>query len=189
MNKLIKINEQHYVVCDDSEIKEGDWYYDFTDKEGSLPIYQRSQCPKFYSGCKKITHSTQPLEHGTEPFADGVQYVKVFDKIKPLPLSEVEEAIYGYKNKFLKFFKNELNYKNYWKPLIEDNPQLIEAHKELVKDKLFTVEDMKLFAAELIGRYKSGKIQEFEDVQDIIESYLPKTEWDIEFIDGKIKLI
>lgn len=25
MNKLIKITESHYIICDDSEIKEGDY--------------------------------------------------------------------------------------------------------------------------------------------------------------------
>lgn len=189
MKKLIKLSETHYIVVDDSEIKKDDWVYDFVDKEifcvDSINevsgIVRSSSHTTVLDGCKKITHSTQPLESKFSSI--------IYRGYYHISLSEVEEAIYGYKNKFLKFFKNEPNYKNYWKPLIEDNPQLIEVHKELVKDKVFTIEDMKLFAAELIGRYKSGKIQEFEDVQDIIESYLPKIEWECCISDGKIKLI
>ena len=30
--KLIKINTDHYVVVDDSEIQEGDWYIDDTNR-------------------------------------------------------------------------------------------------------------------------------------------------------------
>lgn len=37
MNELIKINEQHYVICDDSEINEGDYVYRSLTKKD---IYQ-----------------------------------------------------------------------------------------------------------------------------------------------------
>ena len=98
MKKLIKLSDSHYVVVDDSEIKEGDWYYDENDKESLLPIYKRSQDPKFYKGCKKITHSTEPLEVLTAlpNYGNGEVTQFGFNKIKPISLSEVEEAINGY---------------------------------------------------------------------------------------------
>lgn len=27
MNKLIKVSDDHYIIVDDSEIKEGDWFW------------------------------------------------------------------------------------------------------------------------------------------------------------------
>lgn len=66
--QLIHI-DNYLIAVDDSEIKEGDWYFDSTDKKGLLPIYQRSQDPKFYSGCKKITHH---LPLNGSPTLEGV---------------------------------------------------------------------------------------------------------------------
>lgn len=68
--KLIKLSETHYIIVDDSEIKEGDWVYDNVDKEvfrvDSLNnisgIVRSSYHTTVLDGCKKITHSTQQLE-------------------------------------------------------------------------------------------------------------------------------
>ena len=49
---------QNIYITSDEEIKEGDWYYDTKDLESLVPIYQRSQNLKFYSGCKKIILTT-----------------------------------------------------------------------------------------------------------------------------------
>jgi hypothetical protein len=51
-HNLIK-TENYLLVVDDSEIKEGDWYFDTTDKKALNPIYQRIQFSG-YQGCKKI---------------------------------------------------------------------------------------------------------------------------------------
>ena len=75
--KLIKINTDHYVVVDDSQIKDGDWYYDF--------IYNKIDKCNLYIGkhdtCKKITHSTQPL---------GISWQQ---EVIELSLQEVKELI------------------------------------------------------------------------------------------------
>lgn len=67
--KLIKITEDHYVVVDDLEIKEHDYYLftwgggqdiqrfskeQYADRENHKHLYANAY--------KKITHSTQPLE-------------------------------------------------------------------------------------------------------------------------------
>lgn len=89
--KLIKLSETHYIVVDDSEIREGDWFVNlFLTKTGIGPYIVKSvkkinDEPYFtyvssndlYHLKKhmlKITHSTQPLEG-----------------VKPLSLSEVKE--------------------------------------------------------------------------------------------------
>lgn len=47
--------ENYLLVVDDSEIKEGNWYFDSTDKAALNPIYKRSQdLIEEYYGCKKI---------------------------------------------------------------------------------------------------------------------------------------
>ena len=62
MQKLIKLNDQHYIIVDDSVIKEGDYYIDDTNT-----IRQSVTSDKDYwssrADYKKITHSTEPLEY------------------------------------------------------------------------------------------------------------------------------
>lgn len=69
MNKLIKINEEHYIIVDNSKINKNDWYYSSfsnvilkaTEVKNDRIYFNNFECspPEF---CKKITHSTQPLE-------------------------------------------------------------------------------------------------------------------------------
>ena len=81
---LIKLSDTHYIVVDDSEIKEGDWYYDF--------IYNKIDKCNLYIGkhntCKKVTHSTQPLEEGIT--IHNIEH-KRWVYIKYIDLLEVKE--------------------------------------------------------------------------------------------------
>ena len=69
LSPIGNVNRNIYITSDE-EIKEGEWYYDTKDFESLFPIYQRSQDPKFYSGCKKIILTTDP-----DLIADGVQAI------------------------------------------------------------------------------------------------------------------
>jgi hypothetical protein len=56
MKKMIKLSDTHYIVVDDSEIKEGDWC-----------VYKTGEIIQYLvklntDNLRKITHSTQPLE-------------------------------------------------------------------------------------------------------------------------------
>ena len=107
--KLINIKDDHYVVVDDSEIKEGDWCL-YKNKFGGQFIcqaYVYERTLMFDDGsfnrslgegitpqkdeCKKITHSTQPIE----TFNWMGNSEKGYDTIKPLSLQEIKELI-GY---------------------------------------------------------------------------------------------
>jgi hypothetical protein len=200
MQKLIKINKSHYIVVDDSEIKEGDKFYCTTNKViftahtiEYLEKYNKLEDSNhnFYVNskyAKKITHSTQPLENIN--FVDEAES-KIIPKIKPLSLSEVEEAINGYSiyQKALDFTitsKSKI-YIDDEKTHNEVVESLISFHKELVKDKLFTVEDMLGFYEYFI--YKSGTNSIYEALKQYIQSLLPQTEWDVTFDEqGKISL-
>lgn len=92
-DELLKLSYNHYIVVDDSEIKEGDYYW---NKNISNEIQYKKEKGILFHHCKKITYSTQPLERDYSQATYGIQYVEVFDKIKPISLSEVEELIHGY---------------------------------------------------------------------------------------------
>ena len=156
--KLIKINEEHYIIVDSSDIKEGDFMYDIDGDIGIAIGKDKSQ----WEGNMKITHSTQPI--------DGDEVGACFTKIKQLSLLEVEELLFGY-------------------------------IVEISKDKLFTLEDMKKLFGRTIENAPSGEShtrmisdKEYRHfVMDqlfnkMIEPLLPKTEWEVEYIDDKLTL-
>jgi hypothetical protein len=209
MQKIIKLSDTHYIVVDDSEMKVGDLNIPSdcskiadisTTAEEDLEIVNRRG-----NGYLKITHSTQPLEQyygatdGTIPF--------VYHKIKPLSLQQVEEAIYG--------FNLEKDAYDLYPEVLDNDDGRVElydvnktvrdayirgfnAHKELVKDKLFTVEDMKNLMHDSIifsenarnlslGEYALAN-KEWWDKK--IQSLLPKNEWECTIDEqGKITLI
>jgi hypothetical protein len=189
MNKLLKLSETHYIVVDDSEIKEGDKFYCITNKViftahtiEYLEEYNKLEDSNhnFYVNSKyaqKITHSTQPELLGTG----------WMQSVLPLFLSEVEEAIYGYSvdkmaDKLISCSDNidSQLIKEVWKGGFK-------AHKELVKDKLFTIDDMKLC---YMQGWNQGRENRSTEMSNYIQSRLPKTEWECTINEqGKIKLI
>ena len=203
--KLIKLSETHYIVVDDSEIKESDFAL-------NVKIKRLNQARFMFDStdCKKITHSTQPLEF------HEYNNCYFFNDIKKISLLEVEEVIYGYSVE--KMAEKEF-------PLLdeswcrtgathEENLQLLghrrtyikgfNACKELVKDKLFTIEDIFNYSqmiCEKLPELKKLQTSQADDygnnldvilkIQDeFIQSLLRKTEWEVEFDEqGKLKLI
>ena len=193
---LIKINEQHYIVIDDSEIKENDFiYYICTGTSLNPPksgIYKVKKITdkiiQFYNNkgvvdkhsCKKITHSTQPD--------------KGMENVTFISLSEVEEAINGCSldNKIAKHL--EKNHIEASSKRVQVVKSLVE---ELVKDKLFTVEDMRkeLTTLALEIATEDGELSScspsliYSWVENKIQSLLPKTEWECCISDGKLVLL
>ena len=174
MNKLIKINN-HYYVIDDSEIKESDNYLWLNNNqickaEGMLMTINNHVKNKHIV---RITHSTQK----------GIG--------EQLNLNDIEELVNGYSVENLAESSN--GYALYGKPLGEKYLAFkegflsgFEKQKELSKDKLFTDEqlfDLLDFAANNKGLFKGEILKKFK------QSLLPKTEWNIEFQNGKIILV
>jgi hypothetical protein len=187
MQKLIKINEDHYIVVDDAEIEKGDFVY--CSREGFEPILQQEVNPEGVNKdtCMlKITHSTQPLE--------GDDFTSWFDYIKPLSLSEVEEAINGYSvekmawDEIQKITQEKSEALSVLPYIGNGYIRGFNAYKELVKDKLLiTDKDLFnfLYFAKTHSQYSDKAI-----VDEFIKSLLPKTEWEVTFDEqGKLKLI
>lgn len=174
--KLIKLSDTHYIIVDDSEIKLNDWVYSMDGVHQWFGLVLKTEpLPK------KITHSTQPL------------YKNDFWAIKELKLSEVEEAIYGYSiyQKALDFAVTSKIYIDDEKTHDEVAESLISFHKELVKDKLFTIQDMqKCYEDGFASRGTDSPVKDFQLYafeEGILHS---ETEWDVTFDEqGKIKLV
>lgn len=213
--KLIKLSDTHYVIVDDSEIKEGDWFIVLSGSGYSVYSIHKAKYESDGSKnwnddhCKKITHSTQPLE--------GHDYLWR-PLVKSLSLSEIEEAINGYsvekmRHDYLNSEKIKTNKKWNTKQYFDYDLRGIDlkgrdeflykklllklysetgagymdgfkAHQELVKDKMFTLEDMEEAFNEGVS-YGIDKGVPFEKYK---KKLLPKTEWNVTF-DEQGKLI
>ena len=165
-----KLSEEHYIIVDDSEIKQGDWVV------GCTRTVVQCMYPEnvHHRDVKKITHSTQPESLG----------IGWMQSVQPLLLSEVKEllGVLDVEKKSYAFIKEiggtreqRLAYIDGYREALEDN-----------KEKKYTEEDMR--KAYYQG-HKSGLGSEngltFEHT---IQSLQPKTEWEVEFVDGKLKL-
>ena len=179
--KLIKLNTDHYIIVDDSKIQEGDWLYSFdnglivqANKGSADTINSKSLNGKGYG---KITHSTQPESLG----------MGWMQSVLPLLLSEVKELIGEVDvekmievefNKFQK--ENPIIPNSYFNPfklgVLKGYNQALEDNKE----KKYTDEDV----IRIVEKSReTGLTAEY-----LMMTLQPKTEWEVEFVDGKLKL-
>lgn len=182
--KLIKLSYDHYIVVDDSEIKEGDSCYDYYTKsiQQSIPNVNDGNAEEYF---KKITHSTNPLGFLQEKGFTTSNLKPDWSNVKELSLSEVEESINGYSvEKISQEHNKNISWGTVNKYSYQKQFELgFKAHQELVNDKLFTIEDMR--EAFFDVEYPHSEI----DFQHLLARRGLKTVWDIEIDEqGKIKL-
>jgi peptide methionine sulfoxide reductase MsrA len=175
---LIKLSGQHYIIVDDSEIKKGDWIYKTNEPHKNAISISTGGAP---DGWKRISKS----------------FGASMGSLEKSPLSEVKEAIYGYSVEKManeKYHRTPEEYNEDLNLLCAGYSDGFVAAMELVKDKLFTVEDMiNAFISgtnsganyESIINCSSGDLEEAEnfakcEFEDFKKSLQPKTEWDIE---------
>lgn len=168
MQKLINITDDHYVVVDDSKIEVDDWYVDDAKQIRKSVVsdeahWQHRQYNREYM---KITHSTRP-------FGGSATAISLYE-VKEL-IGEVD----------LEILAANLANPNVCKTTnwIEGYNQALEDNKE----KKYTEEDLKFMFE--VGYRKNNLIEStFEDAVKFIQSLQPKTEWEVEMVDGKLKL-
>ena len=177
--KLIKMSDTHYIIVDDSQINIGDIVAEklLTGRYELFEIHTLNDIDKQTQ--KKVTHSTQ-LDKG-------------MGNVTFISLSEVEELVNGYsveKMANLHAVKSGCQYREDLVRISKAYQKGFNNHKELVKDKLFTIKDMENMFI-LGGKYKIQNPDKFlEKMKEIIQSILPKNEWEVEFDEqGKLRLL
>lgn len=179
---LIKITDDHYVVVDDSEIKEGDYYF----SKISDNVFRRSNGGHWIENYdkkmyQKITHSTQPNK--------GMENVTF---ISPREVKELIGDVDVYKKareeheQVLKRGGSEYA-AGYYEGLIDGYNQSLEDNKE----KKYIEDDLR--KAYMYGdnyhKHTVGNAQKYT-FESLIQSLQPKTEWEVTFDkQGKLKLI
>lgn len=184
--ELIKINPDHYIIVDDLEIKIGDLVYVYCSEIEAEEIHQvagyyneqfifadGSQIHLHY--CHKITHSTKPLEDVTvlvRPDGSDVSET-IFDKVKEISLSKVKKIIgeVDMEELELKYHKKLMERREIAKNF---RGQVAGNHPDM-----FTSREM----LSMMEGFTDGYTQALEDTKN------KKTHWEVEFIDGELKLI
>lgn len=196
---LIKLNKDkdkdHYIIVDDSEMLPDVFIYDFLQKEIKRHSGNYDHIEYINKNCKKITHSTKPLEPSIR--SDKHDNPPEFVLIKPLNLSYCREIDLGYsvelniKNRISEFSKIAIETKeHFWTGKcagLGEALQIFRIHKELIKDKLFTVEDMEKAYTHGVA---VGNVEVKPDFDEYIQTLLPPTQWKVNFNkQGKLELI
>jgi len=188
-----KLSEEHYIIVDDSEIKIGDIVAEklLTGDYELFTIHTLNDIDK--STQKKITYSTQPESLG----------MGWMQSIQPLFLSEVKELLgvvdvekkakEYYQKNLLSPYHGDTTKQDYIDIAVFFYNQALEDNKE----KKYTEEDLrkifihgKQLGLTIAGSIRNGGDKPNQDMwfNESIESLQPKTEWEVEFVDGKLKL-
>ena len=169
--KMIKLTEKHYILVDDK--------FDPIGSDGKY-VHKSGRIWQWDSGMAYVSNNPpQPITHSTQPEFLGTGWMQ---SVLPLLLSEVKELIgeVNVKNKandILKGFvitKDERKYFEFgYNQALEDN-----------KDKKYTEEDMK-YMFECGRNYQNNAEITFKVSMEYIQ---PKTEWEVEIVNNKLKL-
>jgi len=206
--ELIKINTDYYIIVDDSKIKIDDFYIDDSNTVRCAITEVESYWThrKHY---KKVTHSTKPLEDVTvlvRPDGSDVSET-IFDKVKGISLPEVkkitgevdmEELELKYHQQLIQ--RREVA-KNFRGQVAGNHPDMFTSREMLSmmegftdgytqalednKNKQYTEEDMK-YMFECGRNYQNNAEITFKVSMDFIKD---RVKWEVEFVDGKLKLI
>jgi len=175
--KLIKLSEEHYIIVDDSEIKEGDWI-GFPNLKKFVPVQYLGG--DLTGGEKKITHSTQPLEW----FGGEIIFLSEVKEL--LGVVDVEKKARNWST------RQTTRSTDYWRSMVST---YVEAYNECLEDnkeKKYTEEDLITFGIRVTSEAFSiidGKgYVDMKKFDKILQCIQPKTEWEVEFIDEKLKL-
>lgn len=201
MNKLIKIKDDHFVIVDDSKIGEGDYYIDDTNQIRISVISDEVywQHRPYNLGYMKIIYSTIPLEDrdNSQISIKPVKSAKVFKKIQELQLSDVKKLI---GDDDVEKLADDIYPETYYSGIYVDGwlkAGFIKGYNKAKEKYKFTEEDMrncvKHILTELNTHNEVDKPTNFvwiDSFNRFIQSLSqPKTEWEVEFSDGKLELI
>lgn len=164
--KLIKINTDHYVIVD-GFATDGFFYH-----KGSIKKYNSGSLP---SDCKKITHSTKVA-------------IEDYWNVIELPLSEVKELIgeIDVEKKAHNWSTRQTTRStDYWRSMVSTYVEAYTQALEDNKEKKYTEEDMK-YMFECGRNYQNNAEITFKVSMEYLQQ--SKTEWEVEFVEGKLKI-
>jgi len=187
--KMKKISEEHYIIVDESEIIEGDYVL---SKLNEILVSGKHYTRSYY---RKILYSTQSL---------GIGWQQI---VAELPLSEVKEVL-GIVDVNRKAYRFRRDYQDSFDCMnecimndaIHRQEGYIAGYNQSLEDnkKKYTEEDMLNIIYQLLTILPVGNVTALDSVQaiskytkrfdDYIQSLQTQTEWEVEYVDNKLKL-
>jgi hypothetical protein len=181
--KLIKVQPDNFVVVDNSEVKIGDSYYSSKGvvarmTEEMLGYYKFRNLPDTIN---KITHSTKEL-----------------DGVKTLSLSEVKETIgeVDVEKLAAEYVENYCNDNNLESSVLTDAVKtilrigFIDSYNRCLKDNKDKIYTESTIRSVVVASRAYGQSYTNKDVVEIMLKHIrPRTQWDVQFVDGELRLI
>lgn len=181
--KLIKLSADHYIIVDDSEIKV-DCYALHESPLGEIEIVTANgQCKLD----RRITHSTIPLEYSPK-------IGKYWNKVQPVSISEVKELLgeVDVEKKSVEWYNGNAKYNSNY---IADPYSWKEGYNQALEDNKhmrFTYDELLTLALRCWNTASNPMERSVNNLNKIVDEYIQRfetTQWEVEFVDGKIKLI
>lgn len=174
--KLIKVQPEHFIVVDNTNIDMGDFIFEVSNRE-ITEANDEWNGEESNDEWKKIIYSTQPL--------DGVELISLSEVRELIGEVDVEKLAEKYiSDKISDSFVFEWDIHLLIASYIDGYNQCLQDNK----DKIYTDSDIRrvvLFSRAIHNDSLSSQ-QIFEEVMLHIR---PKTQWNVQFVDGELRLI
>ena len=191
--ELIKINTDHYIIVDDSKIEDNDWM----QRNDEHPV---QAVPNFWWDFKdryrKVTHSTKEIGSnvGSRYTPSNVKYLSLGDVKKITGEVDMKELELKYHQQLIQ--RREVA-KNFRGQVAGNHPDMFTSREMLSMMEGFTDgytqalddnKDKKYTDDDVIAIVKKSRETGLSAEYIIISDYQPKSHWEVEFIDGKLKI-
>ena len=193
--ELIKINRDYYIIVDESKIEHNDWIQR-NDEHPQAVVDHRWN---FEGKYRKVTHSTKELGSnvGSTYTPSNVKYLSLGEVKKVTGEVDMEELELKYHQQLIQ--RREVA-KNFRGQVAGNHPDMFTSREMLSmmegftdgytqalednKNKQYTEEDMK-YMFECGRNYQNNAEVTFKVSMDFIKD---RVKWEVEFVDGKLKL-
>lgn len=181
--ELIKINTNHYIIVDDSKIEQNDWMQRNDEYPQAVADFRWD----FKGEYRKVTHSTKEL-------GSNVKYLSLEDVKKVTGEVDMEELELKYHQQLIQ--RREVA-KNFRGQVAGNHPDMFTSREMLSMMEGFTDgytqalddnKDKKYTDDDVIAIVKKSRETGLSAEYIIISDYQPKSHWEVEFVDGKLKL-
>lgn len=191
--ELIKINTDHYIIVDDSKIEDNDWM----QRNDEHPV---QAVPNFWWDFKdryrKVTHSTKEIGSniGSRYTPSNVKYLSLGDVKKITGEVDMKELELKYHQQLIQRREVARNFRG---QVAGNHPDMFTSREMLSMMEGFTDgytqalddnKDKKYTDDDVIAIVKKSRETGLSGEYIIISDYQPKSHWEVEFVDGKLKL-
>ena len=191
--ELIKINTDHYIIVNDSKIEDNDWM----QRNDEHPV---QAVPNFWWDFKdryrKVTHSTKEIGSnvGSRYTPSNVKYLSLGDVKKITGEVDMKELELKYHQQLIQRREVARNFRG---QVAGNHPDMFTSREMLSMMEGFTDgytqalednNDKKYTDDDVIAIVKKSRETGLSVEYIIISDYQPKSHWEVEFVDGKLKL-